>query len=156
MIPVGTPAPDFEVLDHTGQKRKLSDFRGHRVLLWFYPEADTPGCTKEGCGFRDHKPEFAEKGVEILGISFDPPAKNAAFVQKFGFNFPLLCDTDRRVGLAYGACDTADAPRAKRVSYLIGADGRVEKTYGFEAKMDAAAHPEAVLRDVAAPAHSPR
>src|SRR5205823_2669085 len=112
-------------------------------------EADTPGCTKEGCGFRDLKAELQKQGVEILGISFDPPAKNAAFVQKYGFNFPLLSDTDRRVGMAYGACDSPDTPRARRVSFLIGADGRVEKTYGFEAKMDAAAHPGAVLHDVA-------
>jgi peroxiredoxin Q/BCP len=155
MIAVGQQAPDFEVQDHTGRKVKLSDFRGRRVLLWFYPEADTPGCTKEGCGFRDHKTEFTKKGVEILGVSFDAPEKNADFVRKYGFNFPLLSDTDRRVGMAYGAAENAEQPRAKRVSYLIDANGRVEKVYGFEAKMDAAAHPAVVLQDVSA-AHSPR
>jgi thioredoxin-dependent peroxiredoxin len=149
MIPVGQPAPEFEVSDHTGRLVKLSDFRGRRVLLWFYPEADTPGCTKEGCGFRDLKAEMAAKNTAILGVSFDAPAKNAAFVRKFDFNFPLLSDVDRRIGLAYGAADAPDTPRARRVSYLIGADGRVEKTYGFEAKMDAAAHPAAVLADLA-------
>jgi thioredoxin-dependent peroxiredoxin len=148
MIAAGQPAPEFEVSDHTGRPVKLSDFRGRHVLLWFYPEADTPGCTKEGCGFRDLKNEFAKQNAEILGVSFDEPAKNAAFVQKFSFNFPLLSDTDRRLGLAYGACDAPDAPRARRVSYLIGPDGRVEQAYGFEAKMDAAAHPAAVLADL--------
>jgi peroxiredoxin Q/BCP len=150
MIPAGQPAPELDVPDHTGRTVKLSDFRGRRLLLWFYPEADTPGCTKEGCGFRDYKADFEKKNTAILGVSFDAPAKNAAFVQKYGFNFPLLSDVDRRLGVAYGAAETADAPRARRVSYLIGPDGRVEKAYGFEAKMDAAAHPAAVLADLGA------
>jgi peroxiredoxin Q/BCP len=148
MIAIGQTAPDFVVTDHTGKTVKLSDHRGKRVLLWFYPEADTPGCTKEGCGFRDMKGDLAKQGVDILGISFDPPAKNAAFAEKFSFNFPLLSDVDRAVGLQYGACTEPAAPRPKRVSYLIGTDGRVEKAYGFEAKMDAAAHPAEVLKDV--------
>jgi thioredoxin-dependent peroxiredoxin len=148
MISIGQAAPDFEVMDHTNKKVKLSDHRGKKVLLWFYPEADTPGCTKEGCGFRDLKGDLAKHDVDILGISFDPPAKNAAFAEKFGFNFPLLSDTDRAVGLSYGACAEPSAARPRRVSYLIGADGRVEKAYGFEAKMDAAAHPAEVLKDV--------
>jgi peroxiredoxin Q/BCP len=148
MIDVGQPAPELDVPDHAGRTVRLADYRGRRVLLWFYPEADTPGCTKEGCGFRDLKGDLAKYETEVLGISFDAPEKNAAFVQKFSFNFPLLSDTSRRVGLAYGACETAEAPRAKRVSYLIGVDGRVERVYGFEAKMDAAAHPAAVLADL--------
>src|SRR5690349_14121281 len=103
MIERGQEAPDFEVSDHQDKKVKLSDYRGKRVLLWLYPEADTPGCTKEGCGFRDYKAELDKKGVQILGISFDAPAKNAAFVEKYHFCFPLLSDVDRKVGLAYGA-----------------------------------------------------
>jgi peroxiredoxin Q/BCP len=150
MIPMGQPAPDFEVPDHTGRKVRLSEHRGRRVLLWFYPEADTPGCTKEGCAFRDLKGELAARGVDVFGVSFDAVPKNAAFVEKYGFNFPLLSDTDRAVGKAYGALLEPDAPRARRVSYLIGADGRVEKTYGFDVKMDAAAHPAEVLKDVGA------
>jgi peroxiredoxin Q/BCP len=150
MIPAGQLAPELDVPDHTGRTVKLADYRGRRLLLWFYPEADTPGCTKEGCAFRDFKSEFEKKNTAILGVSFDPPAKNAAFVQKFGFNFPLLSDVDRRLGVAYGAAESVDAPRARRVSYLIGPDGRVVKAYGFEAKMDAAAHPAAVLADLGA------
>ena len=148
MIPVGEIAPDFEVPDHKGRKVRLSDHRGRNVLLWFYPKADTPGCTKEGCGFRDLGAELRAKNTDVLGISFDPPAANDAFAQKFSFDFPLLSDEARTVGLAYGACTDASQETAKRVSYLIGPDGRVRKSYGFDVKMDAAAHPAAVLQDL--------
>ena len=80
-----------------------------------------------------------------MGISFDPPDKNAAFARKFNYNFPLLCDTTREVGLAYGACDDPQATTAKRISYLIGPDGRVKKAYP---KVNAATHPEEVLKDL--------
>jgi peroxiredoxin Q/BCP len=83
--------------------------------------------------------------VQILGISFDTPPDNAAFAQKFDFNFPLLSDTRRAVGLLYGAADDAKAEYAKRISYLIGPDGRVKKAYP---KVNAAAHPEEILKDL--------
>jgi thioredoxin-dependent peroxiredoxin len=83
--------------------------------------------------------------VQILGASFDDEKANAAFARKFNFNFPLLCDTDRTLGLAYGAADDAKAATAKRISYLIGPDGKVRKAYP---KVNAAAHPEEVLKDV--------
>jgi thioredoxin-dependent peroxiredoxin len=148
MIEPGQPAPDFVARDHNGNTVRLSSLLGRRVILWFYPEADTPGCTKEGCNFRELKPKFDDKGVEILGISFDAVPKNAAFAQKFAFNFRLLSDTDQSIGRAYGATREDSATRPKRVSYLIGKDGRVEKTYGFDKKMDAEAHPAEVLNDV--------
>ena len=81
----------------------------------------------------------------ILGASFDTPAENAAFAEKFHYNFPLLCDTDRSLGLAYGACDEPKAPNARRISYLIGPDGRVKKAYG---KVNAVEHPAEVLKDL--------
>jgi len=83
--------------------------------------------------------------VQILGVSFDSVEKNAAFARKFGFGFPLLCDTDRTLGLAYGAADDAKAGSAKRISYLIGPDGKIRKAYP---KVNAAAHPEEVLKDL--------
>jgi peroxiredoxin Q/BCP len=83
--------------------------------------------------------------VQVLGASFDSPEKNAAFAEKFGFDFPLLCDTDRRLGLAYGAADDAQAGAAKRISYLIGPDGKIKKAYP---KVNAAAHPEEILQDL--------
>jgi peroxiredoxin Q/BCP len=83
--------------------------------------------------------------VQVLGISFDTVQDNAAFARKFGFTFPLLCDTTRAIGLAYGACDDPAAATAKRISYLIGPDGRVRQAYP---KVSAAAHPEEVLKDL--------
>jgi len=83
--------------------------------------------------------------VQILGASFDDVAANAAFAKKFDFNFPLLCDTDRRIGMAYGAADDATSQYAKRISYLIGPDGKIKKAYP---KVNAAAHPEEVLKDL--------
>lgn len=88
---------------------------------------------------------FDDANVKILGISFDPPGENAKFAEKEGFNFPLLCDTDRKIGLAYGACDKADAEYASRISYLIGPDGRIEKAYP---KVSPADHPAQVLADL--------
>ena len=82
--------------------------------------------------------------MQILGISFDTPQANAAFAKKFNYNFPLLCDTDRKVGLAYGAADDPKASSAKRISYLIGADGKVKKAYGT---VKPAEHPAEVLQD---------
>jgi thioredoxin-dependent peroxiredoxin len=87
--------------------------------------------------------------VQILGVSFDTIPDNAAFAKKFAFNFPLLCDTERAVGVAYGAADDATAQYAKRVSYLIGPDGRIKKTYP---KVNAATHPEEILADILPPA----
>jgi peroxiredoxin Q/BCP len=145
MLEPGVPAPDFAVPDHTGKTVRLSDYRGRPLVLWFYPKADTPGCTAEGCGFRDHFKAYGEKGVRILGVSFDTIPDNAAFARKFSFDFPLLCDTDRVVGIAYGAADDASAEYAKRVSYLIDAEGRVKRTYP---KVNAASHPEEILRDL--------
>jgi peroxiredoxin Q/BCP len=81
----------------------------------------------------------------ILGASFDDEADNAAFAEKFQYNFPLLCDTDRSLGMAYGACDDPNAEWAKRISYLIGPDGRIRKVYG---KVNAAEHPSEVLKDL--------
>jgi thioredoxin-dependent peroxiredoxin len=145
MLEPGTVAPEFEVKDQTGQTRRLSDYRGRNVVLWFYPKADTPGWTAEGCGFRDRIKQYEDKGVQVLGASFDTVEAQAAFAKKFDFNFPLLADTERKLGLAYGATDDPKAGYAKRISYLIGPDGKVRKAYP---KVNAAAHPEELLKDL--------
>src|SRR4051794_25886978 len=116
MLKPGDAAPDFTTRDHKGRTVSLKDFKGKTLILWFYPEADTPGCTAEGCSFRDLNAELLKKNVAILGVSFDPEAKNAAFADKYHFQFPLLCDTERKLGLAFGACDDAQAARARRIA----------------------------------------
>jgi len=145
MLNAGDAAPDFSVIDHTGKTHTLSDYRGKTVVLWFYPKADTPGCTAEGCSFRDYKAEFEKKNAAILGVSFDAPEANKAFAEKFGFNFPLLSDTGRRMGLAYGACDDTQAATARRAGIIIGPDGKVK---AYHAKVDARAFPAEALQQV--------
>jgi len=128
MLKEGTKAPDFTVLDHNGNSVRLSDYLGRRVVLWFYPKADTPGCTVEGQGFRDNFHRFKEKDTAVLGISLDEPAANKAFAEKYAFPYPLLCDVDRKVALAYHAVQSADDAYARRISYLIGADGIIQES----------------------------
>jgi thioredoxin-dependent peroxiredoxin len=129
MLNVGDMAPDFTVKTDQGDSVTLSSLRGQKVLLWFYPKADTPGCTAEGCSLRDNFDHYRSHNVTILGVSVDPVEDNAAFVKKFSFPFRLLCDTDRKIGVAYGACDSPSAARATRISYLIDEQGRIERAY---------------------------
>jgi peroxiredoxin Q/BCP len=123
----GQPAPDFTLPDHRGEPVALSSLRGQRVVLWFYPKADTPGCTREGCGFRDLQAEFAAKGARILGVSYDAPADNAAFVAKYRFEYPLLSDEAKEVARAYDAFEPDEPDYPRRNTYVIGADGTLEK-----------------------------
>jgi peroxiredoxin Q/BCP len=99
-LKVGEKAPDFTLLDQQGQKVKLSSFRGRSVLVYFYPKADTPGCTTQACGLRDILGEIGDTAV--LGVSPDAPAKQAKFDEKYGLGFPLLADEDHAVAEAYG------------------------------------------------------
>ena len=143
MLRAGDPAPDFELDDHEGRHVRLSDLAGKRVLLWFYPKADTPGCTKEGCAFQDVHQALADAGVQVLGISFDSSQDNKRFADRHGFSFQLLSDLDRSVGVAYGAADSEDAGYAKRMSFLIGTNGEVEHVWD---QVDPQSHPEEVLQ----------
>lgn len=99
----GTQAPDFALLNSEGQKVSLSDYRGRNVIVYFYPEAATPGCTTEACDFRDSLSGLQSSGYEVLGISPDAPEKIARFAGDFSLTFPLLSDEDHAVALAYGA-----------------------------------------------------
>lgn len=138
MLNVGDPAPDFDLLDHKGNHVKLSDLRGKKVVLWFYPKADTPGCTREGCAFRDLAGDYEKKNARVYGISFDTVEQNRAFAEKFGFSFPLLCDTDRKVGIAYGAADSEKDQYARRIAYVIDENGRIAQAHP---KVDASSYP---------------
>src|SRR5271157_1977686 len=103
MFKVGDKAPDFRLLTDEGKEVSLSDFRGQRVLVYFYPRANTPGCTVEAMDFRDHRQDFDKQGVVILGISADSVKAQAAFKKKQKLNFPLLSDSEFQAIEAYGA-----------------------------------------------------
>jgi len=101
-LTVGDQAPDFETIDDQGRKVKLSDMRGKRVVLYFYPKDNTPGCTRQACGFRDAYAGIEEKNAIVLGVSPDGIDSHQAFKSKFGLPFPLLVDTDHKIAEAYG------------------------------------------------------
>ena len=145
MLSVGDPAPDFTAISHRGELVRSTELRGRPVLLWFYPKADTPGCTIEGKGFCESFPELQELELTVLGVSFDNEEENRVFAEKFAFPFDLLCDTERELGMAYGACDDPEDGYAKRISYLIDSEGIVAKTYP---KVQPADHPAEVLKDL--------
>jgi peroxiredoxin Q/BCP len=127
LLPVGSKAPDFDVADHLGRRWKLSELRGKRVFLFFYPKASTPGCTKQACGFRDQYAAYEQQGAVVLGASFDDAAGNKKFADEQRLTFPLLCDTDKRLGLAYKACDSTSDGWPRRVTYVISPDGKIEQ-----------------------------
>jgi peroxiredoxin Q/BCP len=130
----GDLAPDFTLPDSGGTDVSLSSLRGQQVIIYFYPAAMTPGCTKQACDFRDSRGDLSGAGYAVLGISPDSPAKLAKFVEKEGLTFPLLSDPDRKVLEAYGAYGEKMMYGKKSVgvirsTFVIGADGRVEKAY---------------------------
>jgi peroxiredoxin Q/BCP len=135
----GDPAPDFTLLDADGQPVALSSFRGQRVIVYFYPAAMTPGCTKEACDFRDNLSDLNGQGITVLGISPDQPAKLAKFRDKEGLTFPLLSDPDHAVLEAYGAYGEKKlygktTVGVIRSTFVVDADGRIEKAmYGVKA-----------------------
>jgi thioredoxin-dependent peroxiredoxin len=130
----GDLAPDFTLPDADGREVSLSSLRGQRVIIYFYPAAMTPGCTKQACDFRDSRNELSEAGLAVLGISPDAPAKLAKFAARDGLTFPLLSDPDREVLKAYGAFGEKMLYGKKSVgvirsTFVVGADGRIESAY---------------------------
>jgi peroxiredoxin Q/BCP len=130
----GDLAPDFTLPDADGREVSLSSLRGQRVIIYFYPAAMTPGCTKQACDFRDSRNELSEAGLAVLGISPDAPAKLAKFAARDGLTFPLLSDPDREVLKAYGAFGEKMLYGKKSVgvirsTFVVGADGRIERAY---------------------------
>ena len=112
----------------------LSNFAGRKLLVYFYPEADTPGCTTQSCDVRDHRQAFADLGLDVVGISPDEPAKQLAFDEKYGLGFPLLCDTDHAVATAWGTWgEKKNYGRTYigmiRSSFLVDERGRIERAW---------------------------
>ena len=141
MLHLGDLAPAFSALDQDGTLHALQDYVGRWLLLYFYPKDDTPGCTKEACGFRDHHAKLSTH-IAILGVSKDDGASHKRFAEKFTLPFPLLADPDRTIISAYSA-DGETFP--KRVSFLIDPQGRIAKIYD---KVDCDGHAEQVLHDI--------
>ena len=130
----GIPAPEFELLDDTSTLRKLSDYRGRHVVLYFYPKDDTPGCTKEACNFRDDYSAYDQAGVVILGVSPDSVRSHVKFKQKFQLQFPLLADEEHKVSEQYGVWGPKkfmgkEYVGVLRTTFLIDRDGLVKKVY---------------------------
>jgi peroxiredoxin Q/BCP len=148
MLEPGTKAPGFTLTDATGRKVTLGDFAGRDVILYFYPKDDTPGCTKEACGFRDAWDDLKRLGAVVLGVSADDADSHERFAAKYRLPFTLLSDPDRRVMQAYGAFGEKMMYGKKVVGVIrstvwIGPDGRVRRHWARVA--NAAKHPEQVL-----------
>ena len=130
----GDVAPEFSAATSGSGKVSLADFKGKNVVLYFYPRDDTPGCTKEACAFRDHFAEFKKRGAVVLGVSTDPVKSHDKFVEKFKLPFTLLADEDKQIVEAYGVWGEKSFMGRKylgtrRVTFLIGPDGRIKKIW---------------------------
>ncbi|MBP8047723.1 MAG: thioredoxin-dependent thiol peroxidase [Anaerolineales bacterium] len=133
-ISSGIPAPEFEMFDDTNTLRKLSDFRGRNVILYFYPKDDTPGCTKEACNFRDDYSAYEKAGIVILGVSPDDVASHVKFKKKFQLQFPLLADVEHKVCDSYGVWGPKkfmgkEYEGVLRTTFLIDGEGMIKKVY---------------------------
>ena len=150
MLEKGTSAPDFKLDDQDGNSVSLADFKGKKILLWFYPKASTPGCTIEGQEFRDEFQKFQEKNTVILGMSADSVKSQKNFCEKQNFPFSLLSDPEKTTIRKYEAIGLKKMYGREyegifRISYLIDENGLVQKTYG---KVKPKEHAKEVLEDL--------
>ena len=146
MLKPGDAFPAWKLTDQAGKEVSSADLAGTTYLLWFFPKALSPGCTKEGCTLRDNYTGFEKAGVQVLGVSFDAPATNAKFVKKDQFPFRLLSDTDKTLAVEVGAADSTHRLWARRISYLVGPDGKVLEAYN---DVNPGTHAGQVLADLA-------
>jgi thioredoxin-dependent peroxiredoxin len=134
MVAVGERAPDFALTSDDGRRYALRDFRGKKVVLYFYPKDDTPGCTKEACSFRDNLARVTSKGAVVLGVSRDDTASHAKFRDKYDLNFPLLSDDDGKVTDAYGVWKMKNLYGREffgivRTTFLIDEEGKISRIW---------------------------
>lgn len=142
----GQPAPDFALPDQQGKTRRLADWRGKWLVLYFYPKNDTPGCTEEACTFRDDWLQLQALGAEVVGISVDSSASHAAFAQKYKLPFPLLADEKGEVAARYGTLsDWVVFKYARRYTFVIDPQGRMAKAYR---SVDTAKHSAEIVADL--------
>ena len=150
MLEIGTKAPDFTLPDQNGNMHSLSEYRGKKVILYFYPKDNTPGCTKQACGFAERYPQFIEKGAVVLGISKDSVASHKKFEEKYGLPFTILSDPEL---VAIQAYDVWQEKKnygktymgVVRTTYLIDEEGKIAKAFD---KVKAADNPEQMLGEL--------
>ena len=147
MLAIGTKAPEFTLPDQNGEMKSLSDYKGQKVILYFYPKDMTSGCTKQACAFSDLYPQFREKGAVVLGVSKDSVASHKRFEEKYGLPFVLLSDTERTVIEAYDVWKEKKlygkvSYGVVRTTYLIDEDGVIENAFD---KVKAADNPAQML-----------
>ena len=150
MLEVGTKAPDFTLPDQNGNMHSLSEYRGKKVILYFYPKDNTPGCTKQACGFAERYPKFTDKGAVVLGISKDSVASHKKFEEKYGLPFTILSDPEL---VAIQAYDVWQEKKnygktymgVVRTTYLIDENGKIVKAFD---KVKAADNPEQMLGEL--------
>jgi len=150
-LKAGDPAPAFRARTTDGHQVSLDDYRGKKLVMYFYPKDDTPGCTKQACSLRDHTKEIAQKGASVLGVSTQGVESHQAFTTKYNLTFPLLADTDGQVGRAYGVLGGAGLLSrlkaavgfADRVTFIIDEKGRIAHVID---RPDVANHADEVLR----------
>jgi thioredoxin-dependent peroxiredoxin len=144
----GDKAPDFSLPDQNGEQVKLSDLRGETVVLYFYPRADTPGCTAQACGVRDRRADYAKAGARVIGVSPDEVKAIDEFAGKYGLDFTLLADADHAVAEKYGTWVEKSMYGKKymgvqRATFIVGPDGKVAKVFP---KVSPKAHDDLVLK----------
>jgi thioredoxin-dependent peroxiredoxin len=147
----GDKAPDFEEKDQNGNLVRLSDFRGQKVVLYFYPKDDTPGCTAQACNLRDNSERLTDKGYAVIGVSTDDEKSHGKFAQKFSLPFPLLADTDKRMVEAYGVWQEKNMYGRKymgtmRYTYVIDEEGKIQNII---TKVDTKDHAAQILKQEA-------
>ena len=152
MLAAGDQAPDFTLPDQSGEPVTLSDLRGQAVVLYFYPRADTPGCTTQACGVRDHAADYDEIDARVIGISPDPVTAVRKFADKYDLGFTLLADEDHAVADAYGTWGEKSMygktyMGVQRATFIIDADGRIAKVFP---KVSPKTHDDAVLEALGA------
>jgi len=150
MLELGTKAPEFTLLNQDGKEVSLSDFKGKKIVLYFYSKDNTSGCTKQACGFAERYPDFLEKGAEVIGISKDSVESHRKFADKYNLKFTLLSDTEKKVIEAYDVWKEKNMYGKKsmgvvRTTYLINEEGIITKAF---TKVNATKNPEDMLENI--------
>jgi peroxiredoxin Q/BCP len=140
----GLSLPDLDLTTESGEHIGTAELTGQKTVLYFYPKDDTPGCTKEACAFRDRMEDYAEAGIQVYGVSLDPPESHREFRAKYGLNFPLLTDEGGRASEVLGVL--GDRGVASRVTFLLDPDGKISRVYP---EVSPETHADEILEDAA-------